>query len=444
MDDGASTFPVCTFKRVFDTLPVQEVLTLSELVACFRRFELKPQLHAKIEREMARIDRALGQALAGEPAVGERLTSILGAASRARAEGGQDPAIAMRAKAEELRVGARASAKRDLRLWSPVLYREGTPERGSEGVTHVSCLVLDYDRGVRISDALALWQDWFHCVHTTWSHTPEHPKFRVILPLAAPVPASQWETLWRWAERQAEGEIDPAMKGVAANYALPAVGSKEHPREAMTHAAPVLDPRDVGVEIGEPLRLPVRHAAVSSMLGDPDKEYVVHETSETVYVYDDPADDAEWEERVSIEPPTAWLPPPAPTPAPAPARRRRRRDTICVDFDGVLHSYTSGWKGGTVIPDPPVPGAIEWLARAHERYELAILSTRTRESGAADAMRAWLRDHGLAPEIVDRISFPRSKPPARVYIDDRGWRFEGTFPTLEEIDGFEPWNKRSR
>ena len=109
----------------------------------------------------------------------------------------------------------------------------------------------------------------------------------------------------------------------------------------------------------------------------------------------------------------------------------------------MLHSYVSGWKGGTVIPDPPVPGAIEWLTKLYDAYEIAILSTRTREAGAADAMRGWLRDHGLAPEIVDRISFPRSKPPARVYIDDRGWRFEGTFPRIEEIDAFEPWNKRA-
>jgi hypothetical protein len=450
MDDGAQTFPVCTFKRVFDTVPLQEVLTLSELVACFRRFELKPQLHQKIERELGRIERALGQALAGEPAVGERLAAIVEAGARARATGAQDPAIAMRAKAEEMRVHARAAAKRDLRLWSPVLYQEGWAERGSEGVSHISCLVLDYDQGVRIADAVALWQDWFHCVHTTWSHTPEHPKFRLILPLAVPVPAARWEALWLWAERQAAGEIDPSMKGVAANYALPAVGSREHPREAITHAAPVLDPRELGIDVGTPLRLPVRHAAVSPMLGDPDKEYLVHETSETVYVYDDPGDDADWESRFSGEPAAMNAPPPSPpapppvTAAPAvPARRKRRRDTVCVDFDGVLHSYTSGWRGGTVIPDPPVAGALEWLARVHERYEIAILSTRTRETGAADAMRAWLRDHGLPAEIVARISFPRSKPPARIYVDDRGWRFEGSFPSLEEIDAFEPWNKRT-
>lgn len=50
--------------------------------------------------------------------------------------------------------------------------------------------------------------------------------------------------------------------------------------------------------------------------------------------------------------------------------------TICIDFDGVLHSYTSGWQGEDVASDPPVPGAIEWL-REMIRNLIIYLTKRT-------------------------------------------------------------------
>ena len=43
---------------------------------------------------------------------------------------------------------------------------------------------------------------------------------------------------------------------------------------------------------------------------------------------------------------------------------------LCLDFDGVLHSYTSGWLGADVIPDPPVPGYAQFLLRAVEVFEV--------------------------------------------------------------------------
>ena len=47
------------------------------------------------------------------------------------------------------------------------------------------------------------------------------------------------------------------------------------------------------------------------------------------------------------------------------------KKTVVFDFDGVIHSYTSGWKGATVIPDPPVEGIGDALKEIHDAgYEV--------------------------------------------------------------------------
>ena len=42
------------------------------------------------------------------------------------------------------------------------------------------------------------------------------------------------------------------------------------------------------------------------------------------------------------------------------------KPTVVFDFDGVIHSYTSGWKGVAEIPDPPVPGIGEAIAELRQ------------------------------------------------------------------------------
>jgi len=128
-----------------------------------------------------------------------------------------------------------------------------------------------------------------------------------------------------------------------------------------------------------------------------------------------------------------------------------RRPTIIVDFDGVLHSYASGWQGAGVIPDSPVVGAIAWLATMVVPFNVAVVSTRSHQPGGRVAMKTWLLanagDHRrlFADAITTgRLFFPDIKPPAVMTIDDRAWRFDGpgTFPTVEEIKDFQPWFKR--
>ena len=113
--------------------------------------------------------------------------------------------------------------------------------------------------------------------------------------------------------------------------------------------------------------------------------------------------------------------------------------TLCFDFDGVLHSYTSGWQGASVIPDPPVPGMAEALRRLqHLGWEVVICSSRARHQGGPEAMRDWLVANGFGP-----LPVTAEKVPAELYVDDRALRFTGSVPEmLESIDRWGgPWSK---
>jgi len=129
---------------------------------------------------------------------------------------------------------------------------------------------------------------------------------------------------------------------------------------------------------------------------------------------------------------------------------------ICVDFDGVIHSYCSGWKGVSIIPDNPVPGAIQWLedhlpipdqlgamAPEHKGPIVQIYSSRSKSWFGRRAMKKWLIKHGLHPSYISEgiLKFPIKKPAAFLTIDDRAICFNGTFPTTTEMLQFKPWYK---
>ena len=115
--------------------------------------------------------------------------------------------------------------------------------------------------------------------------------------------------------------------------------------------------------------------------------------------------------------------------------------TVVFDFDGVIHSYTSGWKGETKIPDPPVPGIQEALKEIHDAgYEVVVVSTRCKTVLGRMAIENWLDMYGMTQE-VDKVC--KEKPPAIAYIDDRAICFDGHPETLlKKIQNFQPWYKK--
>lgn len=133
----------------------------------------------------------------------------------------------------------------------------------------------------------------------------------------------------------------------------------------------------------------------------------------------------------------------------------RYKPIICLDFDGVLHSYTSGWKGAAVIPDPPVPGAIAFLYDVILHFEVHIYSSRSHQDGGIEAMMDWIAEWESAwiveqvnagkpraqTSLLLNLKFPTEKPPAFLTIDDRAITFTGEWPTMDALQAFKPWNK---
>jgi len=127
---------------------------------------------------------------------------------------------------------------------------------------------------------------------------------------------------------------------------------------------------------------------------------------------------------------------------------------LCLDFDGVLHSYTSRWRGPYIIPDEPTPGMVEFLAKAIEAFDVCIHSSRSNHDGGRAAMQSWLKLHvyrhfdhgspyelGQAIKILDSVTFAEGKPAAFLTIDDRALCFTGKWPSIESLLAFKPWNK---
>lgn len=131
------------------------------------------------------------------------------------------------------------------------------------------------------------------------------------------------------------------------------------------------------------------------------------------------------------------------------------RLTVAVDFHGVLCRYQQGdhRDADQISDEPPTPGAIEWLLSLADTYMMCVTSARLLPDPAlVNHVVAWLVKHGVPRDIIETRPVPvvarqsvvwvsRWKPRAWLYLDDRAFRFTGTFPSLKEVRDFRPWNR---
>jgi len=116
---------------------------------------------------------------------------------------------------------------------------------------------------------------------------------------------------------------------------------------------------------------------------------------------------------------------------------------LSLDFDGTIHSYMNGWQGADVISDGPVEGSFDFIRDASLHFDVHIYSARSGLPGGIDAIKAWFIRHGWPSNTngePEGLLFPTCKPPAHISIDDRAMTFTGTWPEIETLKNFRPWN----
>lgn len=112
------------------------------------------------------------------------------------------------------------------------------------------------------------------------------------------------------------------------------------------------------------------------------------------------------------------------------------KPTVVFDFDGVIHSYASGWQGPGNTPDPVVPGISSSIKEIRDMgYKVVVVSTRCSTIEGMAAVSRYLDKNGIE---VDGVL--AEKPPALCYIDDRAICFDGHPERLpERVKNFKTW-----
>lgn len=137
------------------------------------------------------------------------------------------------------------TSKASAPLWSPTVLRPGASRRASSEVEALTALVLDVDASASAEaqaatldrlDALARAGVGYH-IHTTFSHSPEAPAWRAIIPLSRPVSVADWPRFWRAATASIAPAADPHCSDPCRAYYVPS-----HPPDMASHAVSYMVP----------------------------------------------------------------------------------------------------------------------------------------------------------------------------------------------------------
>ena len=115
--------------------------------------------------------------------------------------------------------------------------------------------------------------------------------------------------------------------------------------------------------------------------------------------------------------------------------------SVCIDFDGVIHDYSSGWQGIDVF-DKVLSGASEAMHKLHDAGYIIIIHTTRND---IPALRDFLNKNDICFDYINNNPYqPKGseygKVKADVYLDDRGVCFTGDWnDAIDKILNFKTW-----
>ena len=122
--------------------------------------------------------------------------------------------------AKQIKKHTARKTKEGTGAFSPVTYR-ARANRGNDGVETITMAVFDVDGGVTPDAIKSLLGGFAYVLHSTWSHAPDKPSYRVIVPFTTPVLKQDWQQVWPRLNLFLGGINDPATKDPARIYYLP-------------------------------------------------------------------------------------------------------------------------------------------------------------------------------------------------------------------------------
>ena len=165
--------------------------------------------------------------------------------------------------------------KNDIPLWSPTVFNGN---RSGANAIQVFHLVYDVDDGIAPFSTWRLFSDHYVIAHTSFSHKPEHHKYRIIIPLALSIPASDWSRACiaakeHWDNTVYRGEPDnKALKDVARiyyRYAHKSQLDKNDPKQdihrSVVHPGPLFELDYKHIKIEKKQTVPYKTAGKKSM-----------------------------------------------------------------------------------------------------------------------------------------------------------------------------------